>query len=108
MADSAGMNDHERATFLRRLAALLIDTGVVLFLGSVYFGVWASFELGGLPETPLEFAAIFAVGQLVVPGFQAQALIAYVFLSFTPILGRRTIGMRQVGISVVRDDHARL
>jgi len=97
------MNDYERATFLRRLAAFLIDTGVVIFLGSAYFAVWASFELGGLPETPLELAMFAAVGQVVVPSFLAEALIAYAVLSFTPILGRRTIGMRQAGIRVVRD-----
>ena len=97
------MNDHERATFLRRLAAFLIDTGVVLFLGSAYFAVWASFELGGPPETPSEFAAVVEIGRLAIPGFLAEALIAYAVLSFTPILGRRTIGMRQLGIRVVRD-----
>ena len=97
------MNEYERATFLRRLAAFLIDTGVVIFLGSAYFAVWASFELGGPPETASDFAAVFEVGRIVVPSFLAEALIAYAVLSFTPILGRRTIGMRQAGIRVVRD-----
>ena len=97
------MNDYERATFLRRLAAFAMDIVVVLVLSGAYFVVWASIELGGLPETGAEIAVVVETAPLVMPSFVAEALLVYAVLSFTPILGRRTVGMRQLGIRVVRD-----
>ena len=97
------MSDCERATFVRRLAALAFDIVVVLVLAGTYFVVWASAELGGLPETGSEIAAVAETAPLVMPSFVAQALLVYAVLSFTPLLGRRTVGMRHVGIRVVRD-----
>jgi uncharacterized RDD family membrane protein YckC len=97
------MNEDERATFLRRLAAFLIDAGVVLFLGTGFLSAWIIAELGGVPQTADDYAAMFEVAPLVGPDFLNLALILYAVLSFTPILGRRTVGMRQVGIRVVRD-----
>ena len=97
------MNDCERATFLRRLGALLIDAAVVLFLGAMYFTAWAFATLGGVPETASEYTTALEAGEALTPSFLAEALAAYVILSLTPILGRRTVGMRQVGIRVVRD-----
>ena len=97
------MNDDERATLLRRLAAFAIDTVVVTMLTGAYFLVWVSVELGGLPQTPAEFAIAIETAPIVMPTFFGEALIAYAVLAMTPILGRRTVGMRQLGTMVVRD-----
>ena len=91
------------AGFFRRLAAFVIDTLAVLMLAMALFLVWVISELGGLPETPAESAIVLEASRLVMPGFIAKAMLIYAIASFTPLLGRRSVGMRQLGISVVRD-----
>jgi hypothetical protein len=92
-----------RAGFLRRSGAVLIDVGVIFVLATILFAIWATRALGGLPETPAEFAAVMEAGQSVIPDLFVYACVAYIVASWTPLLGRRSIGMRQFGIVVVRD-----
>ena len=103
MVDPRGMDEFARASFLRRLAAFVIDAVTVLVLAMAFFVVWTVQELGGLPETPAEAAAVLAAGQEMMPRFMVQGWLVYVVASWTPFLGRRTVGMRQLGIQVVRD-----
>jgi uncharacterized RDD family membrane protein YckC len=99
------MNDDAPATFLRRLAALLIDAVVVIALASAFWVLWAMSVLGGPPETLSEIAVLAYTAQLMLPSLLAWTVILYPIVSATPILGRRSVGMRQVGIKVVRDGH---
>ena len=96
------MSEFVPAGFFRRLAAFVIDTLAVLMLAMALFLVWVISELGGLPETA-ESAIVLEASRLVMPGFIAKAMLIYAIASFTPLLGRRSVGMRQLGISVVRD-----
>jgi hypothetical protein len=97
------MNEHLiHAGFLRRLGALVIDAGVILVLASAVFWIWASRVLGGIPQTPTEFAWLLDAGQAVAPGFFIVTGIAYTVACWTPFLGHRTVGMRQLSIVVAR------
>ena len=92
-----------RAGFLRRLGALVVDAIVVFVLTTAVFWIWATRELGGLPQSPTELGWLIDAGQVVAPTFLFATGFVYVVACWTPLLGRRTVGIRQIGIVVARE-----
>lgn len=97
------MNEMIAASFLRRLLAFLIDAMTLSTIWSFLYGAWALRTFGFVPATAEQFGAIMDAGIDVLPNLIVGGWIGYVALSWTPILGRRTVGMRQMGIQIVRD-----
>jgi len=96
------MNEMIRAGFLRRLAAFTIDMLTVLTISSLLFGAWGIRSFG-VPETGEEYGALVEAGADVAVLLMFGGWFGYVVLSWTPLLGRRTVGMRQMGIRIIRD-----
>jgi hypothetical protein len=92
-----------RAGFLRRLGAVVVDAIVIFVLTTAVFWIWATRELGALPQTPAELGWLVDAGQVVAPAFLLATGIVYMVACWTPLLGRRSIGMRQFGIIVARE-----
>ncbi len=92
-----------RAGFLRRLAAFAIDMLTVLTISSLLFGAWGIRTLGGVPETGEQYGTLVEAGADVAVLLMFGSWFGYVVLSWTPLLGRRTVGMRQMGIRIIRD-----
>ena len=97
------MNEMVRAGFLRRLAAFVIDALTVFTLSSLLFGAWGIRLLGGMPETGEQFGVLVEAGANVIDLLMTGVWMVYLLLSWTPVLGRRSVGMRQMGIQIVRD-----
>ena len=55
-----------------------------------------------LPDTPSHVIALVDAGEDVDPSLLPLILLAYLVASWTPLLGRRSIGMRLAGIQTVR------
>ncbi len=96
------MNDVARAGFLRRLGAFAVDLVVVTALGIAVMVVVVVVRVGVLPETASHASALFDAVDTVDPNVLPLVLLAYLVASWTPLLGRRSIGMRLAGIETVR------
>ena len=97
------MNEMVCAGFLRRLAAFLIDALTVFTISGVLVSAWGIRMLNGVPETGEQFGALIEAEADVADLLMFGVWLVYMTLSWTPILGRRSVGMRQMGIQIVRD-----
>ena len=96
------MNDAACASFLRRLGAFVVDVVVVTLLAAAILLAESAVAVGILPDTPPHLIAIVDAADRVDPGILPMVMLAYLVASWTPLLGRRSIGARAAGIETVR------
>ena len=98
------MNEEQRLPGVhQRLGASLIDLIITGFIANLLFFTWGAEVMGGLPETAADLADLLDAGAQLAPLFLLTAWVGLAVLSWTPILGRRSIGMRTLGIRLVVD-----
>jgi uncharacterized RDD family membrane protein YckC len=92
-----------RAGFLRRLGAVVIDAIVAFVLAVAFFLVWDDPGVSWHARDAGRGRCCARRGPAGDTEFIVEAWLAYVVASWTPLLGRRSVGMRQLGTWVVRE-----
>ena len=96
------------ASFWRRAAAGSIDFAIAFTATMLIAVVWLYSMVGpcdcSTEENIQEFGlAISLQAQSVAPGSMLLPLAVYAVASWTPVLGGRSIGMRALGLRVIRE-----
>jgi uncharacterized RDD family membrane protein YckC len=95
-------NDVADAPVLRRLAAFAIDAAITLGLSVAVLCAWVIHVVGRVPISEIERQrAVSALEDLTLA--QYLPVLAYVFWSWTPLSGRRSLGKRVLGLRVIHD-----
>jgi uncharacterized RDD family membrane protein YckC len=95
-------NDVADAPVVRRLAAFAIDAAITLGLSVAVLSAWVIHVVGRVPVSEIEWQrAVSGLEDLTLA--QYLPVLAYVFWSWTPLSGRRSLGKRVLGLRVIHD-----
>ncbi len=96
------MYEDAPAGFLRGLGSFTIDAALLTAMYVATIAAWAISSAGVLPDTPSHLDTVYAASLESDPNLFPLTCLGYLVACWTPVFGRRSVGMRFTGLRMVR------